>query len=231
MNIKILYEDNHVIAAAKPAGMLAQGDKTGDVSLFDLVKDYIKEKKNKKTPSNPSGQAGNVFLGLVHRLDRPACGIVLFAKTSKGASRLSEQFREGKIDKTYHVLVEGRPEENRGVILTCLEKDEKNKKAVVVKGGKNAKPVKLIYEVIKSNDKFSLLKIKIETGKFHQIRAQLASIGHPVVGDLKYGATFPMPDKSIALCANSITFKLATKDEIKTISIRIPTSWNNHLKI
>src|SRR5438105_4884052 len=109
MKLKVLYEDNHLIAVFKPAGVLSQGDKTGDISIFDMVKDYIKEKKNKKTPSNPSGQAGNVFLGLLHRLDRPVAGIILFAKTSKGASRLSEQFRNREVGKIYHAIVIGKP--------------------------------------------------------------------------------------------------------------------------
>ena len=193
MNIKVLYEDNHLIAVFKPAGVLSQGDKTGDISIFDMVKDYIKEKKNKKTPLNPSGhsalrasgsmrQAGNVFLGLVHRLDRPVSGIILFAKTSKGASRLSEQFRNHQVEKTYHAVVIGRPKENRGVLINSLIKDEKLKKSRhKAEPGSGAVEVKLYYEIIKSNDNYSLLKIKLETGKFHQIRSQLSLAGFPIL--------------------------------------------------
>ena len=166
--IKVLYEDNHLIAVLKPSGVLAQGDRTGDISMYDMVKDYIKEKKNKKTPSNPSGRAGNVFLGLVHRLDRPVSGIILFAKTSKGASRISEQFRNHKEVKIYHAVIIGKPKESRGVLINNLIKDEKLKRAMpaFAKGSRGIKEAKLYYEIVRSNGKYSLLKIKLEPGKF-----------------------------------------------------------------
>jgi len=219
MKIKILYEDNHLIAVFKPAGVLTQGDRTKDVNLMDEVKKYLKEKYQKP---------GNVFLGLLHRLDRPASGIILFAKTSKGASRLSEQFRNHQIEKTYHAIVLGKPKQNSGVLIDYIEKDKKKKKAEIKKEGK---PAKLFYEVISSNDKYSLLKIKIETGRFHQIRAQLSSAGYPILGDVKYGAPFPLLDKSIALCATSLSFQTAATKEKKEISIPIPAEWKRYVKI
>lgn len=219
MKIDVLYEDNHLIAVFKPSGVLAQGDKTGDENLMDEVKKYLKEKYKKP---------GNVFLGLIHRLDRPASGVILFAKTSKGASRLSEQFRNHQIEKIYHAIVLGKPKQDRGALIDYIEKDKKQKKAEIKEGGK---PAKLFYEVINSDDKYSLLKIKIETGRFHQIRAQLASVGHPILGDIKYGAPIALKDRSIALCATSLFFQAATTNEIKEISIPIPAEWGKYIKI
>lgn len=218
MKIKVLYEDNHLIAAYKPSGILTQPDKSRDEDLMTAVKKYLKEKYKK---------SGNVFLGLVHRLDRPVSGIVLFAKTSKGASRLSKQFREGAIEKIYHAIVEGKLPINRGELVNYLGKDTEKKKAISGTG----KRAELSYQVIKSNDKYSLLKIKLATGKFHQIRAQMSLAGFPILGDVKYGAKFPLPDRSIALCENSIAFKLATKDEIKKISISLPSNWAKYVLI
>jgi len=200
--VKVLYEDNHLIAVFKPAGMLTQGDITGDKCLMDEVSLYLKEKYKKP---------GNVFLGLLHRLDRPVSGIVLFAKTSKGASRLSEQFRNRTVQKTYHALVLGKPKENKGQLVNFLKKN----------ANENAKRAELDYEVITFSDKYSLLKINLKTGRFHQIRSQLTSLGHPIVRQ----------DKSICLCATSISFKLATKEETKKISIPIPSSWNKYLDV
>src|SRR3989344_9126369 len=217
-DIKILYEDNHLIAVFKPAGILSQPDKTGDISIIDEVKKYLKEKYKKP---------GQVFLGLLHRLDRPVSGIILFAKTSKGASRLSEQFRNHTIEKTYHAIVVGKPEKSRGVLTNLLGKDTKSMKAREFADGQEAV---LHYEVIKSNEKpigtaqgrYSLLKIKIEGGKFHQIRAQLSLAGFPILGDMKYGAKAPLPDEVIALCATSLSFKKATEDTIVDVVIDLP---------
>ena len=212
MKLNVLYEDNHLIAVEKPAGILTQGDRTGDACLMDEVKRYLKEKYKKP---------GNVFLGLVHRLDRPVSGIVLFAKTSKGASRVSEQFRNHEVEKIYHALVLGKPKEKKGILLDYISKDKAKRTAKIGEG----KLAKLYYEVVSSSDKHSLLKVRIETGKFHQIRSQLAAFGFPIVGDVKYGAPSVLPDKSICLCATSLSFKLATKDEKKTITIPIPQNW------
>lgn len=229
-NIKVLYEDNHLIAVFKPAGVLSQGDKTKDTSIFDEVKNYIKEKKNKKTPSNPSGKAGNVFLGLVHRLDRPVSGIMLFAKTSKGAARLSEQFRNHEVKKIYHVIVLGKPSKQKGVLVNDLIKDEKLKKArpASAKSYGVAKKAKLYYEIIKSNEKYSLLKIRIDTGKFHQIRVQLSIAGFPILGDIKYGAKEPLPDESVALCATELIFRAVTEEKIIIIFIDLPKEWQKY---
>lgn len=218
MKLKILYEDNHIIAVYKPAGILTQPDKSRDEDLMSAVKIYLKEKYKK---------AGNVFLGLVHRLDRPVSGIVLFAKTSKGASRLSKQFREGAIEKIYHAIVEGKFPIDKGELVDYLEKDARRKMAIPGKG----KKAELSYQVLKSNDKYSLLKIKLATGKFHQIRVQLSLAGFPILGDVKYGAKFPLPDRSIALCESSIAFKLATKDETKKIFVPLPSKWGEYVVI
>lgn len=212
MRLQVLYEDNHLIAVFKPSGILTQGDITGDRSLMDEVKSYLKEKYKKP---------GKVFLGLLHRLDRPVSGIVLFAKTSKGASRLSEQFRNRTIEKTYHAVVLGKPKKEKGDLIDFLKKN---------KGG-NIKRAELFYETISSNGKYSLLKIQPKTGRFHQIRAQLSAMGHPILGDTKYGAPFSLPDKNLCLCATSLAFKLATKDIIKKISIPEMESWNTCLKV
>lgn len=232
VTLQILYEDNHIIAVVKPAGVLSQGDQTGDPSMFDEVKLYLMEKKNKKTLSNPSGQAGNVFLGLLHRLDRPVSGIMLFAKTSKGASRLSEQFRNHQVEKTYQAIVLGKPAQHKGVLTNLLGKDTKSSKARNFADGKEAK---LYYELVKSNGKYSLLKITIEGGQFHQIRAQLSLAGFPILGDVKYlsagrqvGSEWK-DSKSIALCATDISFKAATTQEIIRLSIEVPKEWNKYL--
>jgi len=220
MKLNVLYEDNHLIAVYKPAGLLTQRDKTGDISLVDEVKAYLKEKYQK---------SGNVFLGLLHRLDRPVSGIVLFAKTSKGASRLSEQFRNHQIEKTYNAIVMGKIKKNKGILINHIQKDRNKKRATIDKKG-NGKKAELSYKVLASNNKFSLLEIKIKTGRFHQIRAQLSSIGHSILGDIKYDAPFALPDKSIALFATSISFQTATSKEKKEISVRIPSQWDSVLK-
>ncbi|MBI5071291.1 RNA pseudouridine synthase [Candidatus Falkowbacteria bacterium] len=221
MKLNVLYEDNHLIVVEKPAGMLVQADKTGDPCLMDEVKKYLKEKYKKP---------GNVFLGLVHRLDRPVGGVVLFAKTSKGASRISAQFREHAVEKYYYAVVVGKMEKSSGEIVSFLKKDEKKN---VVEVFDHEMPgtarAELFWEVEKVGAKNSLLKIKLGTGRAHQIRAQLTSIGHPILGDLKYGASEPLPDKSIALFAASLSFHLATSDEIKTVELPWPKEWKKYL--
>lgn len=215
--IKVLYEDNHLIAVLKPAGVLVQGDVTGDRCLMDDVKDYLKKKYHKK---------GNVFLGLMHRLDRPVAGVVLFAKTSKGASRVSEQIREHGTEKTYHALVYGVIEKKSGKLVNKLEKDNDRRRSRASKKGDYAE---LLYDVISSGNGYSLVKIRLVTGKFHQIRIQFSLIGHPIVGDVKYGAREVFP-WGIALAATGLSFATATTNAWKTISIPIPKEWEELLK-
>jgi len=214
MKLRILYEDNHLIAVFKPAGILTQGDFSKEKSLMDYVKEYLKEKYKKP---------GNVFLGLLHRLDRPVSGIILFAKTSKGASRLSEQFRNHEVEKIYHAITLAHPEKEKGILKNYFKKE--NNKAIENPDGKLAE---LYYRLVVSNKDHSLLEIKIKTGRFHQIRAQLALISCPVLGDVKYGAPFALKNKSIALCATSLSFLTTIKKEKKTISIKIPEEWKKY---
>ena len=230
MKLDILYEDNHLIAVFKPVGVLTQADKSGSLNLMDKVKAYLKEKYRKP---------GNVFLGLLHRLDRPVSGIVLFAKTSKGASRLSEQFRNNKVEKIYHAIVFGKLKEREGRLINFIKKDKKTNKAIIyINKKEGSQRAELNYEVISSNNKYSFLKIKPKTGKFHQIRAQLSEISHPILGDIKYGALLALPDKSIALCATSLSFETPTKPSFakategkKEISIPVPAFWKKFISI
>ena len=229
-NIKVLYEDNHIIAVVKPAGVLTQGDRTGDENLIDMVKDYLKEKYKKP---------GNVFLGLVHRLDKPVQGIVLFGKTSKGASRLSEQFRDHTIQKTYHAIVLGKLKESRGEIKEKINKisffaegfTEKSDEELLqeIKKATKTRTAELSWEVVKSNDKYSLIKVVPKTGRFHQIRIRIANMGHPILGDIKYGAKNPLPDRNIALAATAISFKNAVGDKTINLEIPLPEEWKKCL--
>jgi 23S rRNA pseudouridine1911/1915/1917 synthase len=214
--MNILYEDNHLIAVYKPAGMLTQPDTLGGRSLMIEVKKYLKEKYRKP---------GQVFLGLVQRLDRPVAGIVLFAKTSKAASRLAEQFRERRVEKIYHAVVIGCPAKETGNIKSRLKKEFSRRKTEVSDEGKEAE---LDYRVIKKGEKYSLLEIRPKTGRPHQIRSQLASIGLPILGDVKYGAPFPLDDRSIALAATGIVFETTVTKEKKKISIPFPPAWSRY---
>jgi len=212
--MNILYEDNHCIAVVKPHGLLTQGDETGDVSLFDEVKDFIKERDKKP---------GNVFLGLVHRLDRPVGGIVLFAKTSKGASRLSEQFASRQVEKKYLALVEGEPKKKKGTVVQFLKK---NHKTNVVEAFDHQVPeaqlAELEYRVVKTEKKdgriFSFIEVEPKTGRSHQIRVALTSLNTPIVGDKKYGSGLSR-NGQIALCAVGLVFYqpvTGEKIELKT---------------
>lgn len=211
MDLKIIYEDNHLIAVFKPVGVLTQGDKTGDLCLMDEVKEYLKEKYKKP---------GKVFLGLLHRLDRPVSGIVLFAKTSKGASRLSEQIRNHQFKKEYNALVEGKLKNRNNVLKNYILYDEQTKKATIYdKKIGEAQFAELSYEVVEERGDNTLVKINLKTGRHHQIRAQFAHIGYPIVGDKKYGAKTSLHRNSISLCATRIIFKTATENIIKDIKI------------
>ena len=216
----VLYEDNHIVAVAKPAGVLVQGDATGDVALMDTVKEYLKRVHNKP---------GEVFLGLVHRLDRPVSGIVLFGKTSKGASRLSEQFRAHKVKKIYFAVVEGCVAGEGATLKHYLVKNhEKNTVRVFAQEQAGAQYAELSYTVLGAGEKYSLLRIELKTGRSHQIRAQLAFSGYPIASDMKYGATAALPDKSIALHAGEITFQRATGGEMVHLELPAPVLWKKY---
>lgn len=207
-NLKVIYEDNHIIVVEKVPNIPSQADKTGDVDMLSLVKDYIKEKYNKP---------GNVYLGLVHRLDRPVGGIMIFAKTSKAASRLSNEVREKVFKKKYLAVVDGKIEEEKGTLEDYLYKDQRNNMSKVVnKDKKNAKFAKLDYEVLKYNKikDLSLVKINLHTGRHHQIRVQLSNFGHSIFGDQKYGKRGR--GKQIALWAYELTIKHPTTKEEMT---------------
>ena len=206
--LKIIYEDNHIIVVEKKPNIPSQSDKTGDIDMLTIVKDYIKEKYNKP---------GNVYLGLVHRLDRPVGGIMIFAKTSKAASRLSNQVREKIFKKEYLAVVDGKFEQKKGSLTDYLYKDERNNiSKVVKKEKKNAKLANLDYEVLKYNNvkNLSLVKINLHTGRHHQIRVQLANFNHSIFGDQKYGTRGQ--GKQIALWAYKLTIiHPITKEEME----------------
>lgn len=198
-DLKILYEDNHIIVVQKIPNVPSQGDKTGDKDMLTIIKEYIKEKYNKP---------GNVYLGLIHRLDRPVGGVMVFAKTSKSASRLSEQVRNKELRKEYIVIADGKFSKERGELKNYLLKNEKNNLSKVVKEGtKNAKLASLDYEVIKYNEEIdlSVVKVNLHTGRHHQIRVQFSNIGHSIYGDQKYGTRGR--GKQIALWAYKLSFK------------------------
>ena len=204
----VLYEDNHIIAVNKTCNEIVQGDKTGDTPLSETVKAYIKEKYNKP---------GEVFLGVTHRLDRPTSGVVLFARTSKALTRLNEMFKEKSklstvncqlsIKKTYWAIVQGGPKEPEARLENWLTRNEAQNKSYIVKPGtKDAKQAVLSYKTLVKGDHYTLLEVNLETGRHHQIRCQLAAIGCPVKGDLKYGARRSNPDGGICLHARQIEF-------------------------
>nr|WP_321224387.1 RNA pseudouridine synthase [uncultured Psychroserpens sp.] len=197
-NLQVVYEDNHIIIVNKRAGDIVQGDKTGDTPLSDVVKDYIKEKYNKP---------GNVYLGVVHRLDRPTTGIVMFAKTSKALPRLNKLFAEKKANKTYWAIVKNAPEKQEDTLINWLKKNPKNNKSTAYpKEIKDSKKAILHYKVLKALDNYYLLEIELETGRHHQIRVQLSNIGSPIKGDLKYGFDRSNKDASISLHARQLQF-------------------------
>lgn len=197
-NLLVLFEDNHIIIVNKRAGDIVQGDKTQDKPLNEIVKEYIKEKYNKP---------GNVFLGVVHRLDRSTSGIVVFAKTSKALERLNKMLREKSIQKTYWAIVKNSPKKEKNTLINYLKKNPKNNKSSVFqKETEGSKKAILHYHVEKKLDNYSLLEIDLETGRHHQIRAQLSFIGSPIKGDLKYGFSRSNKDGSIHLHARKIKF-------------------------
>ena len=219
-NLQILFEDNHIIIVNKRAGDIVQGDKTGDKPLSDVVKSYIKEKYNKP---------GNVYLGVVHRLDRPTTGIVIFAKTSKVLPRLNALFVSKDINKTYWAVVKNAPLKKEDTLVDWLKKNPKNNKSYAYKKEiANSKKAVLHYKVIKKLDNYFLLEITLETGRHHQIRSQLSNIGSPIKGDLKYGFDRSNNDASIHLHARHISFMHPVKKESINITASVPNDviWN-----
>jgi 23S rRNA pseudouridine1911/1915/1917 synthase len=210
--LEVLYEDNHIIAINKKSGDIVQGDKTGDAPLSDFVKAYIKKKYNKP---------GEVFLGTIHRLDRPTSGVVLYARTSKALTRMNEQFREKQVQKTYWAVVENAPANGSGTLENYLLKNQKQNKSYVTKGI-DSKHAVLDFKLLKKLDNFYHLEIKPKTGRHHQIRVQLAHIGCVIKGDLKYGAKRSNKDASIHLLAQKLEFIHPVKKESITIVAPAP---------
>jgi 23S rRNA pseudouridine1911/1915/1917 synthase len=211
---RILFEDNHLLVVNKLAGELVQADKTGDAPLSDGLKTYIKEKYAKP---------GEVFLGTVHRIDRPTTGVVIYARTSKALSRMNELFREKKISKTYWAIVKDRPAENEAHLVHYLFKNEKNNTSRVVPAGHSgAQKAELIYSVLAASDNYCLLEVKLLTGRHHQIRVQLSNIGCPIKGDLKYGSKRSNEDGSISLHARKAEFVHPVKQEPLVIVAPVP---------
>lgn len=220
--LQILHEDNHIIIINKQVGDLVQGDKTGDAPLGDLVKAYIKEKYNKP---------GDVYLGVVHRLDRPTSGIVIFARTSKALERLNKMLREKKVKKTYWAVVKNKPEKANGTLVHFLKKNPKNNKSTTfIKETTGSKKAILHYKIIKNFDNYSLLEVDLETGRHHQIRSQLAAIGSSIKGDLKYGFNRSNPNGGIHLHARKIEFIHPVNKETIIIEAKVPYTdpiWND----
>ena len=211
--LEVLYEDNHIIAVNKRASEIVQGDKTGDRPLPEYVKEYIKKKYNKP---------GKVFLGVVHRLDRPVSGVILFARTSKALTRLNKMFREKEVRKIYWAIVKNKPKRTKNTLIHYLSKNQtRNKSQAFIKKFNNALRSELSYEIIHSLENYHLLEISPKTGRHHQIRVQLAKIGCPIKGDVKYGFDRTNKDKSIHLHARKIDFMHPVKKEL--ISITAPT--------
>ena len=197
--MQVVYEDNHVIIVAKRSGEIVQGDKTGDTPLSELVKQYIKEKYQKP---------GAVFIGVVHRLDRPVAGLVVFARTSKALERLNRMFAEGQVRKTYWAITKNRPPHEEDTLTHWLRRNEKQNKSYASETEKpGSKRAVLKYKVIGASTNYTLLEVQLMTGRHHQIRCQLAAIGCPIKGDLKYGAQRSNPDGSISLLARSVEFE------------------------
>ena len=218
--LEILFEDNHLLIVNKKSGDIVKADKTGDKPLSEVVKEYIKEKYNKP---------GDVFLGVVHRLDRPTSGIIIFARTSKALERLNKMLRERNVSKTYWAVIKNNPKNTKDTLIHFLKKNPKNNKSTVFKKeAEGSKKAILHYTIIKNLKNYSLLEIDLETGRHHQIRAQLSFIGSPIKGDLKYGASRSNKDGSIHLHARKINFTHPVSKKIITIIAPVPNEviWN-----
>ena len=210
----VVYEDNHIIVVNKTASEIVQADKTGDMPLSETVKQYLKEKYQK---------LGNVFLGVTHRLDRPVSGLVIFAKTSKALTRLNEMFRAGEVKKTYWAVVKNAPKESEGELVHFLVRNEKqNKSYAYDKEVPNSKKAVLDYRLIGRSDNYYLLEVDLKTGRHHQIRCQLAKMGCPIKGDLKYGSPRSNPDGSICLHARRVRFVHPVSKELIELKAPLP---------
>ena len=212
--MQILYEDNHIIVVSKTSGEIVQGDKTGDKTLCDSVKEYIKEKYAKP---------GNVFLGIAHRLDRPVSGIVIFAKTSKALSRLNNMFRDGEVHKLYWAITQNMPQKEEDTLIHWIVRNEKQNKSYAYDREKpGSKKAMLHYKVISSTDNYTLLAVNLMTGRHHQIRCQLSAIGCPIKGDLKYGSRRSNNDGSISLHARKVEFVHPVSKQPMCIEAPVP---------
>ena len=210
---RILYEDNHIIVFNKRSGEIVQGDKTGDEPLSETLKAFIAQR---------DGKPGQVFMGVPHRLDRPVSGVCLFAKTSKSLERLNDMLRKGEIHKTYWALTANKPPKEEDTLTDFLTRNEKQNKSYISKTGKESK---LKYKLIQTTDRYFLLEIELYTGRHHQIRCQLAGMGCPIKGDLKYGARRSNPDGGISLHARHIQFIHPVKKTQVDVTAPIPDSW------
>lgn len=213
--MQIVYEDNHIIIVNKAPGEIVQGDKTGDEPLVETLKKWLKEKYNKP---------GNVFCGVVHRLDRPVGGLVVFAKTSKALTRLNEMFRKGEVEKTYWALTRNQPEAPEARLehyITTTERSNKSYASLTEK--KNSKKAVLSYRLLGSSDRYHLIEVKLETGRKHQIRVQLSAIGCPIKGDLKYGDKRSNPDGSISLMARRVRFVHPVSGDTVDVTAPLPS--------
>lgn len=216
----VVYEDNHIIIVNKTASEIVQGDKTGDTPLSETVKQYLKEKYQKP---------GNVFIGVTHRLDRPVSGLVVFAKTSKALSRLNEMFKNGEVKKAYWAVVKNRPPEEEGELVNYLIRNEKQNKSYAYDTEKpGSKKAILHYRLIGHSQNYYLLEVDLKTGRHHQIRCQLAKMGCPIKGDLKYGSPRSNPDGSICLHARSVRFVHPVSKEVIAVEAPVPAGnlWN-----
>lgn len=212
-----IFCDNHLIAVCKPFGLLTQSDRPGRISLLDQTRTWIKSRFHKP---------GRVYLGLIHRLDRPVAGLVLFARTSKAASRLSSQFREKRVRKFYRAVVIGIPKNQKGELVHYLKKNPKTKKTTVFpRETSGAQRAELAYHMIKPVSRHSILEIELRTGRFHQIRAQLAFNKTPILGDVKYGAFADLPGRHIALFASQLTFQHPVTQHEMTLKSPEPPGW------
>lgn len=226
MSLDILYEDNHIIAVNKRAGDIVQGDKTEDIPLSEEIKAYIKKKYNKP---------GDVYLGIIHRLDRPVGGVIVFAKTSKALVRMNKQFQDREVQKTYWAVVEKLPKSNEEVLVNYLKKNqEKNRSRAYDKEVKGSKRSELFYKLIGRSKNYFYVEVEPKTGRHHQIRIQLSHMGSPIKGDVKYGANRTNRDGSIHLLARSLEFTHPVKKEKMIIKAKPPKNdplWAEFLEI